>query len=385
MVRSWEGGGRSEGSRPGSRDRRRAGTLGPMSDTRRGLLRNGLTLGAAALAGPACAAPATAPAARARARAAAGTPAAPVRPPRLRPGDRVGLVSPATAAFDEMWVDVAMDGLRALGLEPVLSPNFFARRGYFAGADEVRAADIMGFVEDPEVKGIWARGGWGSARVLPHLDFDAIARNPKVIVGYSDATALLSGIQRRTGLVVFHGPFPVSEFTRAHQRGLLIDGDAPTLSNPQHDGDGIQREDRIRTIRAGVATGRLVGGNLTVLTSIVGTPYVPEFDGGVLFVEDVDEAVYRIDRMLTQLALSGSLERIAGFVFGRCTECPPGNGYGSLTLEDVIRDHIEPLGVPAFRGSMIGHIDDQFTLPLGEDVEVDAGAGTLRLLRPGVA
>lgn len=322
----------------------------------------------------------------ASARTARTTPPAPLLPPRLRPGDRVGLVNPATAAFDTIAIDIAVDSLRALGLEPVLSPHYFARRGYFAGTDEERAADLMGFVTDPSIKAIWARGGWGSARVLPHLDYDAIAANPKVIVGYSDSTALLSGIHQRTGLVVFHGPFPRKEFIADWQRRVLFEAEAPVFAGLREiDGDDtVQTEHRTRLLSSGKATGPLLGGNLTVLTSIVGTPYLPDFDGAILFLEDVDEAVYRVDRMMTQLALSGVLGRIAGFVFGRCTDCPPGNGHGSLTLEDVLRDHVEPLGVPAFRGAMIGHIDRQFTLPVGAAVELDADAATLRLLEPAV-
>lgn len=309
-----------------------------------------------------------------------------IRPPRLRAGDKVGLVNPATAAFDTVSIDIAQDALRAQGLVPILSENYFERRGYFAGTDEERAADIMRFILDPEVKGIWARGGWGSARVLPHLDYDAIRSNPKVIVGYSDSTALLSGIERMTGLRVFHGPFPRTRFTAEHQQSLLFRGEAPLLSNPKEiaDDETTQTEDRTRTLVSGKAKGRFLGGNLTVLTSIVGTPYISDFEGAILFVEDVDEAVYRIDRMMTQLALSGILGRLKGFVFGRCTDCPPGNGHGSLTLEDVLRDHIAPLGIPAFRGSMIGHIDRQFTVPIGGEVEIDADAATIQILGAAV-
>ena len=309
-----------------------------------------------------------------------------IQPSRLRPGDKVGLVNPATAAFHTIDIDIAMDALRALELEPVLSENYFERRGYFAGTDEQRAADIMTFVRDPEIKGIWARGGWGSARVLPHLDYDAITSHPKVIVGYSDSTALLSGIQRMTGLTVFHGPFPKSRFSADHQRALLFEGATPTLSNPERIAgeETVQTDHRTRLITGGKATGPLFGGNLTVLTSIVGTPYLSDFDGAILFVEDVDEAVYRIDRMMTQLALSGVLGRVRGFVFGRCTDCPPGGGHGSLTLEDVLRDHIAPLGIPAFRGTMIGHISEQFTVPIGGTVRMDADARTIEILEPAV-
>lgn len=329
------------------------------------------------------------PAAMAAERGSASTPSQRelIRPPRLKPGDKVGLVNPATAAFDTLSIDIAKEALGAMGLEPVLGPNYFARRGYFAGSDAERASDIMTFALDPEIKGLWARGGWGSARVLPYLDFDKIRANPKVFVGYSDSTALLSGIHRKSGLVVFHGPFPRTIYTAERQREILFGAAAPLLKNLAEvsTGEAVQTKHRIRTLRPGKAAGRLLGGNLTVLTSIVGTPYLPDFEGAILFIEDVDEAVYRIDRMLTQLALSGALSKLSGFIFGRCTDCPPGNGHGSLTLEEVIQDHILPLGIPAFRGSMIGHMPDQFTLPLGVEVEMDAGTGTLQILAPAVA
>ena len=290
-----------------------------------------------------------------------------IRPPRIQPGDVFGLVSPATAAFETDPTEVFADAFRAVGLEPRLGPNYYRRRGYFAGSDAERAADIMEFFADPEVKGIFARGGWGSARVLPHLDYDVIGANPKVLLGYSDATALLTGVHAKTRLVVMHGPGPGNVFSTDHFRRTLMEGEAGLLENMLPDsGDHIvPRDHRIRTITGGRASGPLLGGNLTVLTSIMGSEYLPDFTGAILFLEDVDEAVYRVDRMMTTLKLAGVLDRIAGFIFGRCTDCDPGSGFGSLTLEEVLEDHIAPLGIPAFRGSMIGHLPEQFTPPSG--------------------
>lgn len=310
-----------------------------------------------------------------------------IKPARLARGDRIGLVNPATAAFETMPVDILRESLQALGLEVVLGEHYFDTRGNLAGADEDRAADINRFFADTSVKALLARGGWGSARVLPHLDLDTIRSNPKVLVGYSDVTALLVGIHARTGLVTFHGPQPRDVLSAEWMRRVLFDAEAPLLENPSEIASGltVQTEHRIRTLRGGKARGRLLGGNLTVLTAIMGSQYLPDWDGAILFLEDVNEAVYRVDRMMTQLSLAGVLERISGFVFGRCTDCDSGTSYGSLTLEQVLRDHIEPLGVPAFSGALIGHIPKQWTVPLGVEAELDADRGTIQLLEPGVA
>jgi muramoyltetrapeptide carboxypeptidase len=313
-----------------------------------------------------------------------------LKPPRLRPGDTVGLFASANATFLRAELEIATESLSALGLKVKQGAHLLDRYGYFAGRDRDRAADVNALFADPGIKGVMAiRGGWGSARVLPFLDYDLIRRNPKVLMGYSDLTAILNAVHARTGLVTFHGPVGVSTWTPfsvEHMRRVLFDGEAPTLANPVEVKDTlVQVEDRVQTIVPGVARGRLLGGNLTVLTSIVGTTYLPDWDGAILFIEDVREQIYRIDRMLTQLALAGILGRLRGVVFGKCTRCDPGEGYGSLTLEEVFDDHLKPLGVPAWQGAMIGHVDEQWTVPIGLSAEIDAGRGTLKLLEPAVS
>ncbi len=338
------------------------------------------TAGLAALALPAGARPA-APATAAR--------PAPVRPARLRPGDTVGLVAPARAFHLRSEIETARLVVEGLGLKPRLGPNFARRYGYLAGRDEERAADVNALFGDPEVKGILAgQGGWGCARLLPHLDFDLIRRNPKVLLGYSDLTALLLAIHARTGLVTFHGPTALSDwsaFTLDWARRVLFEGEAPTYRNVLlEDGRLVPRRWRTQVVTPGRASGRLLGGNLTVLSHLLGTPYLPDFEGSLLFLEDVHEEVYRVDRMLTQLGQAGVLKQARAVAWGTCTDCEPGEGYGALTLEELLDDHVRPLGVPAYAGAMIGHIDDQFTLPLGLPAELDAEAGTLRLLEPAV-
>lgn len=309
-----------------------------------------------------------------------------IKPARLRPGDRVGLVSPATAAFETEPTKIWIDALESLGFEVVLGDNYYDRYGYLAGEDAARASDINAFFKEPSIKMIFARGGWGAPRVLPLLDYDMIRANPKVLLGYSDATALITAVHTKTGLVTFHGPSPLNTFSAEHFRRVVMNGEHYTMSNPTFITENtlVQTENRIQTIRGGKATGRILGGNLSLLTAVTGSEYLPDWEGCILFIEDVDEAVYRIDRMMTELSLSGVLGKIKGFVFGRCTDCEPGRGFGSLTMEEMLAGHIAPLGIPAFSGSMIGHIDEQFTIPLGIDVEIDADAGSIRMLEAGV-
>jgi muramoyltetrapeptide carboxypeptidase len=323
-------------------------------------------------------------------RAGATPGSAVVRPKRLRPGDTVGLVDPASATWEPVDVDVVEESLKALGLKAKRGPNLLNRRGYFAGTDEQRAADLNAMFADPQVRAIQCvRGGWGSARLLPLLDWARLARSPKILLGYSDVTALLLSLHAKTGLVTFHGPVGISPWNRFNVewfRRVLLDGEAVTFANLKEIGEDAltQTENRIQTITPGTARGRLLGGNLTVLTTIIASGYLPEWDSCVLFIEDVQEAPYRIDRMLTQLRLAGILQKARAVIFGNCTKCDPGDGFGSLTITDVLQDHLAPLRVPAWRGAMIGHIERQFTLPIGIDVEVDATAGTIKMLEPAV-
>ena len=312
-----------------------------------------------------------------------------IKPKRLKKGDIVGLVSPAGATFKTERVEIASENMAALGLRLLRGEHVLDRYGYLGGKDEDRAADINFFFADPEVKAVLAQGGgWGCNRLLPLLDYDLIRKNPKIVMGFSDVTGLLLGIHAMTGLVTFHGPMggsSWSEFTTDYATRVLFDGEAVTMSNKVGSDDRlVQIDNRVLTITPGTARGRLVGGNLTVLTALMGTSYLPDFEGRILFIEDVHEEVYRVDRMLTQLKLAGVLGQVSGLIFGNCSDCEPSSRYGSLTLQEVLNDHVRPLGIPAWYGSMIGHMKNYFTVPLGVAAEIDAGAGTIRLLEPAV-
>jgi len=305
---------------------------------------------------------------------------------RLKKGDHVMLVSPAFAAFNKESVAIKKESLESWGLKVSLAPHLFDRYGYLAGSDEDRAADLNAAFANPDIKAVISHsGGWGCARLLPLLDYDVIRRNPKILLGFSDNTSLLLAVYSQTGLITFHGPSPRNKVCADYTHRLIFDGEKMLMRNPVSNAENLAPTlHRTRTMTSGKTTGPLIGGNLTVLTSIVGTPYLPDFTGAVLFIEDVEEQVYRIDRMITQLKLAGILEQIKGFIFGVCRKCGPGERHGSLTLQDVLDEHVKPLGIPAFQGMMVGHIKEQFTLPIGCRVTMDADQGTIQLLESPV-
>ena len=315
------------------------------------------------------------------------------KPPRLRVGDTVGLIEPASASDEPFQIQLVEEAIVAMGLKPKRAPHILNRYGYLAGADKDRAADVNAMFADKEVKAIFAvRGGWGSARLLPYLDWDIIRANPKLLTGFSDITALHMAIAAKGGFISLHGPNGGSAWGKSSWdsfRSIAFEGATPLFENPVGGEDRlVQRRWRTRILGKGngKAQGRLLGGNLTVLTALVGTPYLPGFDGAILFLEDVDEAEYRIDRMLTQLGQAGVLKNLKGVVFGQCTDCTSkGSSFSAFTLNDVLTQHLGSLGIPAYQGAWFGHIADQFTLPVGGLAEIDADAGTLRLLEPVVA
>lgn len=321
--------------------------------------------------------------------AAAATAVAPsqrkttVKPKRLSPGDTVGLVLPATAAFEADEIYYARDQMQAIGFKVVIGPHAFDKWGYFAGRDRDRAADINQMFADDRIDGIVAyTGGWGSPRVLPYLDFDTIARKPKVFMGYSDITALLNPIHQRTGLITFHGPVGGSTFDPYtldnFKRVVMTSEPAGALEPPpKKPTELVDRTNRIIQLAPGKASGPLVGGNLTMVHSLMGTPYEVDTTGAILFLEDVDEELYRIDRMLTTLALGGKFSRIAGFVWGRCSRCAVKGP--SFSLEEILRDRFGSLPVPAISGLSFGHIDQKLVMPVGAQASLDADAGTLRI------
>jgi muramoyltetrapeptide carboxypeptidase len=309
------------------------------------------------------------------------------KPPRLNLGDTVGVVSPASTLSTDDGLDRAEHWIRGMGLVPKFGPNAGGQYGYLAGTDEQRAADLNAAFGDPEVKAVFAvRGGWGGARILPLLDWGSIRANPKLLIGFSDTTALHLAFAARAGFPTIHGGNATSSWRKLSWESLwrlAFAADTPTLG-----GAAIEAEANrpARTITGGKASGRLLGGNLTILSTLMGTPWLPDMKGAVLFLEDVNESEYRVDRMFQQLKLAGVLDGLAGIVFGQCTSCATtASDYAGFTIDQLIDHYMAPLGIPALTGFNTGHIGNQLSLPSGARVELDGDARTLRVLEPVVA
>ncbi len=303
-------------------------------------------------------------------------------PKAVKKGDTVGIISPSAATADRMEFTYAKEAMEGLGFKVKLGENLRNRSGHLAGTDQERADDLNAMFADPEVRMIICiRGGSGAARILPLLDYGLIKKNPKPLQGYSDITALHAAIHSQTGLITFHGPngsgswnsFNVKQFEK-----VFFGNEPIVFKNETSKGDDlVTKGNRIQTLTGGKAKGRILGGNLTVLTALSGTPYYPDFQDSILFIEDIGEDPYRIDRMLSTLKLNGTLDRVKGFVFGQCSDCTPGGGYGAFTVDQLIDNYILPLKVPAYTGAMIGHVSRQFIIPVGAEVELDADAGSI--------
>ena len=309
-----------------------------------------------------------------------------IKPGQLKKGDTIGLISPASRLPRMDMYDDIIKQVKKLGYGVKVGQHARDTYGYLAGRDKYRAEDLNKMFADNSVDAIMPfRGGWGCNRILHLIDFDVIRENPKILVGFSDITSLLLAIYAKTGLVTFHGPVGKSEwtdYTTSQFRNALRYQQSRTLKSP--DNDICAGCSDVTVITPGKAKGRLIGGNLSVLTAMMGSKYLPDWKNKILFLEDVGEDIYRIDRMLTQLKLNGVLDQISGFVFGQCVNCQKANSY-SLTLQEVFEDHIKPLGIPAFSGAMFGHLDTMLTLPVGTSATLDAEQGSILLNEPATA
>jgi muramoyltetrapeptide carboxypeptidase len=300
------------------------------------------------------------------------------KPPALRPGDTIGVVAPA-AAIEREYLAQGVTALREMGYQVKVSAHALDRDGILAGTDQDRAAEVNGFFADPEVRAIFgARGGYGCGRLLPLIDFAAIARDPKIFLGFSDATFLLNALVDRSATVAFHGPMVAIDFAR----GLSDRAQEHLLRLLSDTRDGFELEAR-EVIRTGAAEGELIGGCLSVIVAMLGTPWAPVFDDRILFLEDTGEKAYRIDRMLVHLHQAGALERVAGIVFGAIRPFDSSDAERTR-IAGFIADAAAGLRCPVLSGIEAGHGTENLTLPLGARVRLDGSKGRVIFTEPAV-
>ena len=315
-----------------------------------------------------------------------------IRPKALRAGDTVGLITPATYVPDPDRIALADRTIKYFGLRMKLGKNAGKRMGDYHLSIDERLDDLHSMFRDRQVSAVFAiRGGYGSMHLLDRIDYDLIRRNPKIFLGYSDITALHLAINKLARLVTFHGPIALSRFTdftqKYFRKALFETQPIGKVTNPP-ESDALRPGHHLRTIRPGVATGPLLGGNLTLISNTMGTPYEIDTRDKILFLEDVDEEPYSIDRMLTHLRLAGKFDNVAGVIFGECQDCRPKDYKPSSTipygLGEVLDNILGDLKVPVLYGLTIGHTDDQLTLPLGVNATLDATNGTVDIKEAAV-
>lgn len=315
-----------------------------------------------------------------------------IKPPRLNVGDRVGIITPASAPANPALVDSALEAVTRLGFNPLLGRHVRKRRGFLAGTDRERAADLMTMFGNRDVKGIFClRGGYGSSRLLPLLDYSFIRRHPKLVAGYSDITSLHCAFNKMAGVVSLHGPMPGPEFSKQDLPPFTTDGFLRTTTLPFAAG-GICQDygsGKVTALAPGKASGRLIGGNLTLLCASLGTWYQPSFAKRILFFEEIDEEPYRVDRLLTQLLNAGSLRQVSGVAIGFMRNCKDPKVAVSReyrqTVEDVLKERLANLGVPVVCGLPFGHHRFNATIPVGIRATLDASVPDLVITEAAVS
>lgn len=317
-----------------------------------------------------------------------------LKPKALRLGDTLAMVTPASGVDKPADLDEARKNLESAGFTVKVGAHAADTWGYLGGTDQHRADDLNAAFADPEVNGIIAfQGGYGCGRCVDLLDYQSFRDHPKVVIGFSDITGLLLALYAKAGVVTFYGPMAGSSFhgyegenfrkvvREADPAGLLIPPDQPT-GNPPNPGAA--------TLKPGKATGKLVGGNLSLVASLVGSPYLPDLDDHLLFIEDVGEDPYRVDRMLNTLRISNSMQRVRGMVFGdfrprgKQPDQTQQDSSKGFTMVQVFQNFADQMGIPAYCGAWFGHIRDKYTLPIGVQATMDADKQALTLLEPAV-
>ena len=314
-----------------------------------------------------------------------------IKPERLQPGDVVGIIAPASAPPDPKAVDRVLGQVERLGFKPKLGRNVRARHGFLAGSDRERATDLMAMFADKKVRGIICiRGGYGTARLLNSLDYAVIRRNPKVLAGYSDITTLHCALAVKASLVSFHSPMlneglGSEKFPAFSNESFLRN---VTEAKPSSSICAGYKGKTVSVLRRGIAEGQLIGGNLSLLVTTLGTPYQPQFKNRILFFEDVGERPYRLDRLLTHLLNAGVLQQVAGVAVGVNQDCDdPADAKAKeykQSSADVLQERLKILGVPVVTGLPFGHQPLNATIPIGVRARRDANRGDLIITESAV-
>ena len=311
-----------------------------------------------------------------------------VKPSKLNTGDTIALVTPGSYITQQERKD-SIDNLISLGFKVIHSERLMMKNGYFSATDVERAQDINEMFKREDVQGIvCARGGYGCARILSHLDYNLISQNPKPLIGFSDITALHYALYNNSSLITYHGPVAISTFSRFSkeyfEKVLMRNDDEVELINSTTENN--YNVYGITAITGGITIGELVGGNLSIVASMIGTPYDVDTTGKIIFLEEFLEEPYRIDRMLTQLIQAGKFENASGIALGVFKMCEPNPDNpafdNSFSLMDVLKDRLGNLGIPVIYGLSFGHVVDKFTLPFGLEAELNTYTQTIKLLEP---
>ncbi len=291
-------------------------------------------------------------------------------PKPLRAGDRVAITATSSPVPDEK-LTASIESIKFLGLTPIVMPSCHMHHGYLAGTDQQRADDLNSSFANPEIKGIFClRGGYGAMRILPLLDFDLIKNNPKVFIGYSDITGLHTAINKLCNLITFHGPMPTTDY-RVHE-GFTLDSLKACLFAPETLKELTNPVgEKIKALNPGAAQGVITGGNLSLLAGTLGSPYEIDTKDKILFIEDVDEEPYRIDKNLTALSLAGKFRDCAGIILGTFERCEEVD-HPTLTLEEIFAETVLPWNKPTILNFRAGHIYPQSTFPMGAQIRLDA-------------
>ncbi|GJQ62693.1 MAG: peptidase S66 [Melioribacteraceae bacterium] len=314
-----------------------------------------------------------------------------IKPKKLKKGDTVGVVAPA-GYLKEDHLKETRENLEGMGLKVYYTDRISHRNGYLGGTDKERAEDINHMFANDNVDVIFAvRGGYGCARMLDYINYDIVKKNPKILIGYSDITSLLYAIYAKTGLVCFHGPVGISTFNDYSVRimeDVLMNTNEPVILESHEEAyTSEDPEYQFTVINSGTAEGVLVGGNLSIVASMVGTSYDIDLKDKILFLEEIGEDPYRIDRMLTQMELAGKFDGIRGFALGIFKNCDlddEEDKQKSFSLHEVLFDRLQKFNVPTLYGLSFGHVTNKFTLPFGIKAELNVNNRTLTLLESSV-